>query len=119
MRKIKLEKIVENLLGTVPFVYKFRSFILKFSAFLKLLKNLGNFCFSEQIFYRKNSRWVPLTGSHVKNGQLNGLKALFTWRKVASGSKSDQHQFSPNNISRSSRVKVMRITELITSERIL
>ena len=31
------------------------------------------------------------------------------------GPKSDQHQFSPNNI-RSSRVKVMRITKLITKE---
>ena len=30
------------------------------------------------------------------------------------GPKSDQHQFSPNNISRSSRVKVLRITKLIT-----
>ena len=30
------------------------------------------------------------------------------------GPKSDQHQFSPNNIGRSSRVKVMRITKLIT-----
>ena len=28
--------------------------------------------------------------------------------------KSVQHQFSPNNIGRSSRVKVMRITKLIT-----
>ena len=35
------------------------------------------------------------------------------------GPKSDQHQFSPNNISRSSRVKVMRITKLITKWRIL
>ena len=35
------------------------------------------------------------------------------------GPKSDQHQFSPNNISRSSRVKVMRITKLITKGRIL
>ena len=33
------------------------------------------------------------------------------------GYKSDQHQFSPNNISRSSRVKVMRITKLITNGR--
>ena len=33
--------------------------------------------------------------------------------------KSDQHQFSPNNISRSSRVKVMRITKLITKGRML
>ena len=29
----------------------------------------------------------------------------------------DQHQFSPNNISRSSRVQVMRNTNLITKER--
>ena len=35
------------------------------------------------------------------------------------GPKSDQHQFSPNNISRSSRVKVMRITTLITKGRML
>ena len=35
------------------------------------------------------------------------------------GPKSDQHQFSPNNISRSSTVKVMRITQLITKERTL
>ena len=35
------------------------------------------------------------------------------------GHKSDQHQFSPNNISRSSRVKVMRITKLITKGRTL
>ena len=34
-------------------------------------------------------------------------------------SKSDQHQFSPNNISRSTRVKVMRITKLMTKGRIL
>ena len=33
--------------------------------------------------------------------------------------KSDQHQFSSDNISRSSRVKVMRITKLISKERIL
>ena len=35
------------------------------------------------------------------------------------GPKSDQHQFSPNIISRSSRVKVMRITKLITKGRML
>ena len=35
------------------------------------------------------------------------------------GPKSDQHQFSPNNISRSSKVKVMRITKLITKGRML
>ena len=35
------------------------------------------------------------------------------------GPKSDQHQFSPNNIRRSSRVKFMRITKLITTGRML
>ena len=35
------------------------------------------------------------------------------------GHKSDQHQFSPNNICRSSRVKVMIIIKLITQGRIL
>ena len=30
------------------------------------------------------------------------------------GPKSDQHQFSPNSISRSSSVKVMRIAKLIS-----
>ena len=35
------------------------------------------------------------------------------------GPTSDQHQFSPNIISRSSRVKVMRITKLITKGRTL
>ena len=35
------------------------------------------------------------------------------------GPKSVQHQFSPNNISRSKRVKVMRINKLMTKGRIL
>ena len=35
------------------------------------------------------------------------------------GPKSDQYQFSPNKISRSLRVKVMRITKLITKGRML
>ena len=33
------------------------------------------------------------------------------------GPKSDQHQFSPNYISKSSRIKVIRITKLITKGR--
>ena len=33
------------------------------------------------------------------------------------GPKSDQHQFSPNNMSRSTRVKVMRITKIIDYQR--
>ena len=33
--------------------------------------------------------------------------------------KSDQHQFSPNNISRSWNINIMRITQLITKGRML
>ena len=35
------------------------------------------------------------------------------------GPKSVQHQFSPNNISRTTRLKVLRITKLMTKARIL
>ena len=35
------------------------------------------------------------------------------------GPKGDQHEFSPDNISRSSRVKAMRITKLMTKGRML
>ena len=35
------------------------------------------------------------------------------------GTKSGQHQFSPNHTSKSSRVKVMRITKLITKGKML
>ena len=35
------------------------------------------------------------------------------------GPKSDQHQFSSNNISRSSKIKLMRITKLIIKGRML
>ena len=49
-----------------------------------------------------------LYNKYNKNTFLNSL-----------GPKSDQHQFSANNISRSSRVKVMRITKLTTKGRSL
>ena len=52
----------------------------------------------------KHQSWNVLTVDNI----LNPL-----------GPKSDQHQFSPNNISRSSRVKVMRITKFITKVRML
>ena len=52
----------------------------------------------------KHQSWNVLTVDNI----LNPL-----------GPKSDQHQFSPNNISRSSRVKVMRITKFITKGRML
>ena len=50
-----------------------------------------------------------------KNTLSYDLEGLFN----PLGPKSVQHQFSPNNISRSTRVKVMRITKLMTKGRIL
>ena len=59
MRKIKLQKILGNLLDMLGKLKMNETVIQKFSAFLKLQKILGNFCFSEQTFYRKQSLAAP------------------------------------------------------------
>ena len=59
MGKIKLQKIVENLLDKLRKLYMNGTFIQKFLAFLKLQQIVGNFCFSEQIFHRKQSLGAP------------------------------------------------------------
>ena len=73
MEKIKLQKIVDfaHILIILPsprefFIYdKLRKLymngtvIMKVLAFLNLQKILGNVCFSEQIFHRKQSLGVP------------------------------------------------------------
>ena len=64
-----------------------------------------------RIFYGKD---VKMYCKGIKHFQRNFVQPLNPL-----GSKSGQHQFSPNNISRSSRVKVMRITKLITKGRML
>ena len=55
MGKIRLQKIVGNLSDKLQKLYMNGTVIEKFLAFLKLLKILGNFCFSEEIFHRKQS----------------------------------------------------------------
>ena len=58
-------------------------------------------------------------GEHAQEPHWNNTNKGTDFRFNPLGPKSDQHQFSPNNISRSSRVKVMRITKLITKGRML
>ena len=59
--KIKLKKkIVRNLLDRLRKLYMSGTVIEKFLAFSKLWKILGNFCFSEQLFHRKQSLGAPL-----------------------------------------------------------
>ena len=59
MRKIELQKIVGSLFDMLRKLYINGTVIQKFLAFLKLQKIVGNFCFSEQIFYRKELLGVP------------------------------------------------------------
>ena len=59
MGKNKLYKILGDLLDKLRKLYMNEAIIKKFLALVMLKKILGNFCFSEQIFY-KNNRWVPL-----------------------------------------------------------
>ena len=55
MCKIKLQKIVGNLLYKFRKLYMNGTVIRKFVAVLKQKKILGSICFFEQIFYRKQS----------------------------------------------------------------
>ena len=54
--------------------------IKKFLAFLKLQKILGNFCFSEQIFYRKQS--LPVSNLHKLFSMFRGsCPGQFWWEQ--------------------------------------
>ena len=55
--------------------------------------------------------------SHAREMLITSFLNINVFKPL--GPKSVQHQFSPNNISRSTRVKVMRITKLMTKGRIL
>ena len=59
MWKIRLQKIVADLLEKLRKLYMNRIAIYKFLAVLKQYKILGNICFSEQTFYRKQSLGAP------------------------------------------------------------
>ena len=72
----------------------------------------GNDSDSDSENDNNNSKWFPpLTVFVLQCNLLHYVNAL--------SPKGDQHQFSPNNISRSSTVKVMRITKLITKGNML
>ena len=55
MGKIKLQKMVGNLFDKLRKLDLNGTVIWKLLAFPKLSKILGKFCFSEQIFHRKQS----------------------------------------------------------------
>ena len=61
MGKIKLQKIVGNLLFKLRKLYMNGTAIQKSLVFLKPQKILGNVCFSEQIFHRKKSLGAPVS----------------------------------------------------------
>ena len=55
--------------------------------------------------------------SHAREMLITSFLNINAFKPL--GPKSVQHQFSPNNISRSTRVKVMRITKLMTKGKTL
>ena len=59
--KFIMQKIVGNLLDMLRKLYMNGTVIQKFLAFPKLQKILGNFCFFEEVFYRKQSLGAPET----------------------------------------------------------
>ena len=70
-------------------------------------KVIGSIPVGTQIFSLSYAREMMIT-SFLNINVFNRL-----------GPKSVQHQFSPHNISRSTRVKVMRITKLMTKGKML
>ena len=59
MGRIKLQKIVGNLLDKLRKLYLNGTLFQKFLAVFKQQNVVGNICFSEQIFYRKQSLGAP------------------------------------------------------------
>ena len=82
-----------------------------FSSSSSLSEELSEKSSSISPFVWERTDTLPAFPASLKKQISNKIHPL--------GPKSDQHQFSPNNISRSSRVKVMRITSLITKRRTL
>ena len=61
MRKIKRLKIVGNLLDELRKLYMNRTVNERVLTILEYEKILGNICFSEQIFHRKQSLGAPVS----------------------------------------------------------
>ena len=78
MGRIKLQKILGNLLDKLRKLYMNGTVIQKFLTFLKLQKTLSNFCFSEQIFHRKPSLGAPVFCRSLRRrrGCSSSLSAL-------------------------------------------
>ena len=73
-------------------------------------------------YWEENSHVTPAVIVHLTPMIVFENEEYKQWRERQVnllGPKRDQHQFSPNNISRSSREKVMRITKLIIKGRLL
>ena len=73
MSKIRLQKIVAGLLEKLRKLYMNGTAIYKFLAVLKLQTILSNICFSEQIFYRKQSLGAPV------NGTITTTHSCWSW----------------------------------------
>ena len=68
--------------------------------------------------HRFNScRTQIFSSSHAREMLITSFLNINVFKPL--GPKSVQHQFSPNNISRSTRVEVMRITKLMTKGKML
>ena len=81
--------------------------------FHNLVSGKSNYCFGKSLEKVLNS------GSKICTKPVLMFQRKKAMHLRPLGPKSDQQQFSPNNISKSSRVKVMRISKMITKGKML
>ena len=81
--------------------------------FHNLVSGKSNYCFGKSLEKVLNS------GSTICTKPVLMFQKKKAMHLSPLGPKSDQQQFSPNNISKSSRVKVMRISKMITKGKML
>ena len=81
--------------------------------FLNLESGKRNYCFG------KSPQKVLNFGSKICTNPVLMFQRKKAMHLSPLGPKSDQQQFSPNIIGRSSRVKVMRISKMITKGKML
>ena len=81
--------------------------------FHNLVSGKSNYCFGKSLEKVLNS------GSKICMKPVLMFQRKKAMHLNPLGPKSDQQQFSPNNIRKSSRVKVMRISKMITKGKML
>ena len=81
--------------------------------FHNLVSGKSNYCFGKSLEKVLNS------GSKICTKPVLMFQRKKAMHLNPLGPKSDQQQFSPNNIRKSSRVKVMRISKMITKGKML